>query len=102
MFDVKTDTLLKEVRKNIAKTFATISPDNNIIISGDEDGHRFILGINQGKIIKQLDASYNESLNINFNKIYKRDYQNGININDYVGSIATIKFIDKSHFMIFM
>ena len=91
LWDTKTGNLVKQIQKNSAQTFATTSPDNKYIISGD---------IGAGGLIISMDKNY-KAHNFFFLTPKKPEILNFLNATKQnTTDIVSIKFIDKYHIIV--
>lgn len=115
LWDVKSKKPIFKFSGNVIKTFATLSPDNNFIIDGDENSNGFCWNTKNGKKEYELD-------NIFLGKLVKTGKGNDI-IRDYswdntgliqppddfksiegfadCEAVFAIKFIDATHYLRF-
>jgi WD40 repeat protein len=70
---------------NISKTFATLSPDEKYVVSGDEGGQSFIWNIETDKRMRVSSTLYHLPKDF-------INYETGYNSN---GQIVAVKFIDQ-------
>ncbi len=111
LWDVNTGKALQKYSGNVAKTFATISPDEQYVVGGDEDSWGYVWETNTGKAIFQLwslsagiatkQDQYGD--NIEFNKAglisVPKDFMDDNDI--YHEDIISLKFIDQTHYLRF-
>ena len=117
LWDVKTGKPLWRFPGNAAKTFATLSPDDQYIVSGDENLNGLLWWVKQGKLKFMLwDLRSGRRLDVDpkthryefddselqvkppddFSQ-YKTKYNGGINVQ----VILALKFIDDTHYFRF-
>ena len=91
IWDAKNGNLLKQIQKTAGQTFATISPDNKYIISGDVGS--------AGLIVNMATKKYH---NFFFNVPKRPEITNFVhaNNNSLNTGIVSIKFIDKTHIVV--
>jgi WD40 repeat protein len=55
VWDVNSGKELHHLSKNEGQTFATISPDGQYVVSGDDDGNIYVFSTKTGKFLKAIE-----------------------------------------------
>lgn len=93
LWNARRASLIEDTVKDDGQTFATISPDDKYIISGDLQNEGYLYNTFTGKGIR-FDYNFPDY------PIMKR-YEN-YDDNDGVSEITTVKYIDNDHVLVFI
>jgi len=105
LWRVQSGKPLYKLQGNVAKTYATISPDGKYVVSGDENVKVLVWNANTGKLITKAKVLGNLKKLKDGNVILEKKGfptpPEDFTKQSFIYAVETLKFIDKDHYLRF-